>query len=43
MAQINADGDQPLESARTRPYHYLAYTLAAMIVSVCPSLEATNG
>lgn len=33
MGQIDANGDQPLESARTRPYHYLAYNLAAIIVS----------
>ncbi|KAI8989056.1 chondroitin AC/alginate lyase [Trametes punicea] len=32
MSQIAANGDQPLESARTRPYHYRAYNLAAMIV-----------
>lgn len=30
--QIVADGDQPLESARTRPYHYRAYNAAAIIV-----------
>lgn len=34
LGQINANGDQPLESIRTRPYHYLAYNLAAMIVSI---------
>ncbi|ORY34037.1 alginate lyase-domain-containing protein [Naematelia encephala] len=28
--QINANGDQPLETARTRPYHYRAYNLAAL-------------
>jgi hypothetical protein len=31
--QIAADGDQPLETARTRPYHYRAYNLAAMVVN----------
>ena len=31
--QINADGEQPLEAERTRPYHYRAYNLAAMLVS----------
>lgn len=31
MNQITADGDQPLESARTRPYHYRAYNAAAII------------
>ncbi|CUA74086.1 hypothetical protein RSOLAG22IIIB_10971 [Rhizoctonia solani] len=31
--QIDANGDQPLETARTRPYHYRAYNLAAMIVN----------
>jgi len=33
MAQIQASGEQPLEAARTRPYHYRAYNLAAMITS----------
>ncbi|KAH9947891.1 chondroitin AC/alginate lyase [Amylocystis lapponica] len=31
--QTAANGDQPLESARTRPYHYRAYNLAAMITN----------
>ncbi|RDX42880.1 chondroitin AC/alginate lyase [Lentinus brumalis] len=31
--QIVANGDQPLETARTRPYHYRAYNLAAMITN----------
>ncbi|CAE6452121.1 unnamed protein product [Rhizoctonia solani] len=31
--QITANGDQPLESIRTRPYHYRAYNLAAMVVN----------
>jgi len=31
--QINASGEQPLEAARTRPYHYRAYNLAAMITN----------
>ncbi|KIO27783.1 hypothetical protein M407DRAFT_72627 [Tulasnella calospora MUT 4182] len=31
LNQITADGDQPLESARTRPYHYRAYNAAAII------------
>ncbi|THH00274.1 hypothetical protein EW026_g2231 [Hermanssonia centrifuga] len=33
MNQIAANGDQPLESIRTRPYHYRAYNLAAMITN----------
>ncbi|OCH88737.1 chondroitin AC/alginate lyase [Obba rivulosa] len=33
LSQISANGDQPLESARTRPYHYRAYNLAAMITN----------
>ncbi|KAI0088285.1 alginate lyase-domain-containing protein [Irpex rosettiformis] len=33
MGQIAANGDQPLESARTRPFHYRAYNLAAMITN----------
>ncbi|KAG6847089.1 hypothetical protein H0H93_010246 [Arthromyces matolae] len=33
MSQITADGEQPLEAARTRPYHYHAYNLAAMITN----------
>lgn len=31
--QVAGDGAQPLELARTRPYHYLAYNLAAMITA----------
>lgn len=31
--QVDADGAQPYELARTRPYHYLAYNLAAMITA----------
>ncbi|KAF7972126.1 hypothetical protein HWV62_18848 [Athelia sp. TMB] len=33
MHQINANGEQPLEAARTRPYHYRCYNLAAMITN----------
>ncbi|KXN81032.1 hypothetical protein AN958_06278 [Leucoagaricus sp. SymC.cos] len=33
MAQIVKGGEQPLEAARTRPYHYRAYNLAAMITN----------
>ncbi|KAI0342368.1 chondroitin AC/alginate lyase [Trametopsis cervina] len=33
LGQIAANGDQPLETARTRPYHYRAYNLAAMITN----------
>ncbi|KAJ2919685.1 hypothetical protein MD484_g629, partial [Candolleomyces efflorescens] len=33
QSQIAADGEQPLEAARTRPYHYRAYNLAAMITN----------
>jgi hypothetical protein len=32
-AQIAANGEQPLEAARTRPYHYRSYNLAAMITN----------
>ncbi|CAL1709711.1 unnamed protein product [Somion occarium] len=31
--QIDANGEQPEEAARTRPYHYRAYNLAAMITN----------
>ncbi|KAJ7291466.1 chondroitin AC/alginate lyase [Mycena rebaudengoi] len=31
--QINSTGDQPLEAARTRPYHYRNYNLGAMITN----------
>lgn len=31
--QISANGDQPLETDRTRPYHYRAYNLAALVVN----------
>ncbi|KAI0752836.1 chondroitin AC/alginate lyase, partial [Daedaleopsis nitida] len=33
LKQITKNGDQPLETARTRPYHYRAYNLAAMITN----------
>jgi len=33
MAQVDANGEQPLEAVRTRPYHYRCYNLAAMITS----------
>lgn len=33
LGQIEANGEQPLEAARTRPYHYRAYNLAAMITN----------
>ncbi|KAF8643337.1 hypothetical protein AX16_009066 [Volvariella volvacea WC 439] len=33
MFQIEENGEQPLEAARTRPYHYRAYNLAAMITN----------
>ncbi|CAD6587070.1 MAG: hypothetical protein TREMPRED_004653 [Tremellales sp. Tagirdzhanova-0007] len=33
MGQISANGDQPLESIRTRPYHYRAYNLAALVTN----------
>ncbi|KAL7421871.1 hypothetical protein Q5752_003642 [Cryptotrichosporon argae] len=33
LGQIAANGDQPLESARTRPYHYRAYNLAALVTN----------
>ncbi|KAH8978621.1 chondroitin AC/alginate lyase [Lactarius akahatsu] len=31
--QVDASGEQPLEAARTRPYHYRSYNLAAMITN----------
>ncbi|KAJ7092770.1 chondroitin AC/alginate lyase [Mycena belliarum] len=31
--QINSNGEQPFEAARTRPYHYRNYNLAAMITN----------
>jgi len=31
--QISSNGDQPLESNRTRPYHYRAYNIAAMMTN----------
>ncbi|GJJ06835.1 hypothetical protein Clacol_001031, partial [Clathrus columnatus] len=33
MDQISANGEQPFESVRTRPYHYRAYNLCAMITN----------
>ncbi|WVQ82340.1 hypothetical protein IAT38_004468 [Cryptococcus sp. DSM 104549] len=33
LNQIVENGDQPLESARTRPYHYRAYNLMALITN----------
>jgi len=33
MNQIDANGEQPLEAVRTRPYHYRCYNLAAMITN----------
>ena len=40
LNQIVASGDQPLESARTRPYHYRAYNAAAIIVR--PSFPSSD-
>ncbi|PPQ86141.1 hypothetical protein CVT25_003091 [Psilocybe cyanescens] len=40
LAQISANGEQPLEAARTRPYHYRAYNLAAMITNARLSIYA---
>lgn len=40
--QIVANGDQPLESVRTRPFHYRAYNAAAIIVRLvfpCPAFR----
>ncbi|KAJ3518100.1 hypothetical protein NMY22_g13828 [Coprinellus aureogranulatus] len=42
LSQIAADGEQPLEAARTRPYHYRAYNLAAMIVRPLASPLSTQ-
>ncbi|KAG6336648.1 hypothetical protein ID866_2429 [Astraeus odoratus] len=33
MSQITATGEQPLEARRTRPYHYRAYNLIAMMTN----------
>ncbi|KAJ6491466.1 chondroitin AC/alginate lyase [Mycena vulgaris] len=33
QGQINSTGDQPFEAARTHPYHYRNYNLAAMITN----------
>ncbi|KAI0320973.1 chondroitin AC/alginate lyase [Amylostereum chailletii] len=33
LDQINVNGEQPLEAARTRPYHYRAYNIVAMITN----------
>ncbi|KAN0114323.1 Alginate lyase domain containing protein [Russula decolorans] len=32
-SQISADGEQPLEAVRTRPYHYRCFNIAAMITN----------
>ena len=31
--QVAASGEQPFEAVRTRPFHYRAFNLEAMIVS----------
>ncbi|KAJ8456365.1 hypothetical protein ONZ45_g18747 [Pleurotus djamor] len=41
MDQIVANGEQPLEAARTRPYHYRAYNLAAMITNARLAIYAS--
>ncbi|KGB74556.1 hypothetical protein CNBG_0394 [Cryptococcus deuterogattii R265] len=33
LDQIASNGDQPLESARTRPYHYRAFNLMALVTN----------
>jgi hypothetical protein len=33
MNQISANGEQPFEAARTRPFHYRCYNLNAMVVN----------
>ncbi|PPQ81261.1 hypothetical protein CVT26_015092 [Gymnopilus dilepis] len=33
MDQITSKGEQPLEAIRTRPYHYRAYNLAALVTN----------
>jgi hypothetical protein len=37
LDRCNIPFSQPLEAARTRPYHYRAYNLAAMIVTLFPT------
>lgn len=34
LDQIASSGEQPFEGVRTRPYHYRAFNLEAMIVSI---------
>ncbi|KAG6836432.1 hypothetical protein H0H93_008074 [Arthromyces matolae] len=42
LSQITSDGEQPLEAARTRPYHYRAYNIAAMITNARLSAYVGN-
>jgi hypothetical protein len=41
QSQIIASGEQPLEAERTRPYHYRAYNLAAMIMNARMSMYSS--
>lgn len=34
LNQINGTGDQPLEAARTLPFHYRAYNIGGILVSL---------
>lgn len=34
LNMIDANGEQPLEAERSRPYHYRSYNLAALFVSL---------
>ncbi|KAJ7275236.1 alginate lyase-domain-containing protein [Mycena haematopus] len=42
-AQVAASGEQPFEAARTRPYHYRAFNLEALIAKCCLQTNAKLG
>jgi hypothetical protein len=39
LDQIASTGEQPFEAIRSRPYHYRAFNIEAMIVSCSVSLQ----